>query len=404
MRRPAAAVTSLAWFTAVGGTFGCLLPYLLNYWHFHQPLPRWWIGQAAGAVLICGGMIPVAGSFIEFFKAGGTPVPAASPPRLVVSGFYRHLRNPIYAGFLAILIGQALLFGSAGLLEYTAVAWIIGAAAVRFYEEPVLTRKFGAGYQEYRRNVPAWIPRLQPWTPGERTRTRARTNAAPGHPPAITAKRALPLAGGKEHLVARIPGVPAQQAGPYARLVYYFTRRSLRQLTGRSPERMIEPLEIYAHVPGLLRGYAGLEQATARLSRLGKRTRALAELKAATVVQCEYCIDMGSQISRQWGLSDEELLALASHRTSALFSDLDKLVLDYAAGMSRTPVEVPDELFARLRAHFDEPQLVELTHLIALENLRGRFNLAFGVGAAGFSEGMACAVPATTPPGEAESR
>jgi protein-S-isoprenylcysteine O-methyltransferase Ste14 len=209
MRRPAAAVTSLAWFTAVGGTFGCLLPYLLNYWHFHQPLPRWWIGQAAGAVLICGGMIPVAGSFIEFFKAGGTPVPAASPPRLVVSGFYRHLRNPIYAGFLAILIGQALLFGSAGLLEYTAIAWIIGAAAVRFYEEPVLTRKFGAGYQEYRRNVPAWIPRLQPWTPGERTRTRARTNAAPGHPPATTAKRVLPLAGGKEHLVARIPGVPA---------------------------------------------------------------------------------------------------------------------------------------------------------------------------------------------------
>jgi AhpD family alkylhydroperoxidase len=157
-------------------------------------------------------------------------------------------------------------------------------------------------------------------------------------------------------------------------------------------------------VPRLLRGYAGLEQATARLSRLGKRTRALAELKAATVVQCEFCIDMGSQISRQWGLSDKELLALASHRTSALFSDLDKLVLDYAAGMSRTPVEVPDELFARLRAHFDEPQLVELTHLIALENLRGRFNLAFGVGAAGFSEGMACAVPATTPSGEAESR
>jgi 4-carboxymuconolactone decarboxylase len=193
--------------------------------------------------------------------------------------------------------------------------------------------------------------------------------------------------------MARIRGIPARQAGPYAKLVYYFTRRSLRQLTGRNPERMIEPLEIYAHVPGLLHGYAGLEQATAKLSHIGKRTRALAELKAATVVQCEYCIDMGSQISRQWGLTDEELLALPSHRTSTLFSDLDKLVLDYAAGMSRTPVEVPDELFARLRAHFDEAQLVELTHVIALENLRGRFNLAFGIGAAGFSDGMVCAAP-----------
>jgi protein-S-isoprenylcysteine O-methyltransferase Ste14 len=162
MRKPATAAASLAWFTAVGGTFGCLLPYLLNYWHFRQPLPYWWIAQAAGAVAICGGMVPVAGSFLEFFKAGGTPVPAASPPRLVVSGWYRYVRNPIYAGFTIVLIGQALLFGSAGLLEYTVVAWIIGAAAVRWYEEPVLTRKFGADYQAYRRNVPAWIPRPRP--------------------------------------------------------------------------------------------------------------------------------------------------------------------------------------------------------------------------------------------------
>lgn len=89
---------------------------------------------------------------------------------------------------------------------------------------------------------------------------------------------------------------------------------------------------------------------------------------------------------------------------SALFSDLDKLILDYAAGMSRTPVEVPDELFARLRAHFDEAQLVELTHVIALENLRGRFNLAFGIGAAGFSEGMVCAAPTTAPLPRMEGR
>src|SRR6266571_8255349 len=126
---------------------------------------------------------------------------------------------------------------------------------------------------------------------------------------------------------------------------------------------MIEPLEMYAHVPVLLRGYTWLEQATAKVHRLDKRVRALAELKAATLIHCEYCIDLGSQISRRWGLSDEELLALPSYQTSPLFSDLDKLVLDYAVGMSRTPVEVSDELFARLRDHFDDAQLVELTHL-----------------------------------------
>jgi alkylhydroperoxidase family enzyme len=70
-------------------------------------------------------------------------------------------------------------------------------------------------------------------------------------------------------------------------------------------------------------------------------------------------------------------------------------VLDYAVGMSRTPVEVSDALFAALREHFDDDQLVELTHLIALENMRGRFNLALGISAAGFSEGMVCAVPAS---------
>ena len=84
------------------------------------------------------------------------------------------MRNPIYVGFLAILIGEVLMFGSPGLLEYTAVAWCIGAVAVRFYEEPTLARKFGAEYQDYRRAVRAWVPRLRPWTAGGPTGRSAR--------------------------------------------------------------------------------------------------------------------------------------------------------------------------------------------------------------------------------------
>ena len=194
--------------------------------------------------------------------------------------------------------------------------------------------------------------------------------------------------------MARIRGVSARGAGLRVRLAYYFTRRQLARLAGRETERMIEPGELYAHAPGLLLAYGRLEQATAKLDRLDDRYKALAELKAATLTHCEYCIDLGSQIARRWGLSDEQLLALPRYRESPLFDEVEKLVLDYAVGMSRTPVEVPDDLFAALREHFDEAQLVELTHLIALENLRGRFNLALGVGAAGFSEGMVCAVPA----------
>ena len=91
----------------------------------------------------------------------------------------------------------------------------------------------------------------------------------------------------------------------------------------------------------LFKGYAKLEQATAKLHRLDKRLHALAELKAATLTQCEYCIDMGSAISRRWGLTDAEILALPSYQASPLFSELDKLVLDYAVGMSRTPARRP---------------------------------------------------------------
>jgi AhpD family alkylhydroperoxidase len=204
--------------------------------------------------------------------------------------------------------------------------------------------------------------------------------------------------------LARIPGVSAEAAGIGVKLAYFFTRRSLSRLTGRSPAGMLEPLEMYAYLPGLLRGYGALEQATAKLDQVDRRLKGLAWLKAATLTQCDWCIDLGSQVARRWGISDEELLALPRYRSSRLFNDLEVLVLDYAVAISRTPVEVSDALFADLRKHFDYAQLVELTHVIAMENMRGRFNLAFGIGAAGFSEGMVCAVPATVPRNGANSR
>ena len=196
--------------------------------------------------------------------------------------------------------------------------------------------------------------------------------------------------------MTRISLIPANKAGLFIRFVSLFTRRNVARLTGRAPERMMEPLEVYSHTPGLLLGYAMLEWAAASAHRVDERLRNLAELKAATLTQCEYCIDMGSQIARRSGLSDEQLLALPNYRDSALFTQTEKLVLDYAVGMSRPPVDVSDALFEKLRAIFDEPQLVELTAVIALENMRGRFNLALGVGSAGFSEGMVCAVPAVS--------
>jgi alkylhydroperoxidase family enzyme len=193
--------------------------------------------------------------------------------------------------------------------------------------------------------------------------------------------------------MARLPEVSGRDAGVGVKIAYFFMKRQFAQLTGRQSETMLGPLRIYAHIPKLLSGYGKLEQAVAKVHLLDLRHRALAELKSATTIRCEYCIDLGSRIARDWGLTDEEMLALPNYRNASCFSGVDRLVLDYATAMCRTPVDISDELFDELRKHFDVPQLVELTHVIALENLRARFNLALDIGSAGFSEGMVCGLP-----------
>ena len=85
--------------------------------------------------------------------------------------------------------------------------------------------------------------------------------------------------------------------------------------------------------------------------------------------------------------------ALGEHATSPVFSEAEKLVLQYADAMTETPVEVSDALFAKLREKFTEAQLVELTSALAWENYRARFDHAFGIEAEGFTKGSYCAMP-----------
>jgi AhpD family alkylhydroperoxidase len=198
--------------------------------------------------------------------------------------------------------------------------------------------------------------------------------------------------------MARLKGVSDRDAGLGAKIAFFFTRRKLAQMTGLNTlatAGMLEPLRMYAHIPRLLNAIGRLEQAESKLDILSPRHRALAELKAATTVRCEYCIDLGSQIARRWGITDEELLGMADYRNAPCFSEVDKLILEYATAISRTPVEVSDQLFDALRAHFDTPQLVGLTHVINLGNLRARFNVALGIGSSGFSGDRVCALPET---------
>lgn len=98
-------------------------------------------------------------------------------------------------------------------------------------------------------------------------------------------------------------------------------------------------------------------------------------------------------MGRASGISSEQIANLRDYRSNFNFSDRERLVLEYADAMTRTPVEVPDALFARLREKFTEAELVELTSGIAWENYRARFDHAFGIEGENFSEGAVCALP-----------
>jgi protein-S-isoprenylcysteine O-methyltransferase Ste14 len=96
----------------------------------------------------------------DFTYAGrGTPAPIDPPKELVARGLYRHVRNPMYIGILSILLGEALLFASRSLFEYTAVAFSFFFLLVILYEEPILRQKFGESYRQYCESVPRWVPR-----------------------------------------------------------------------------------------------------------------------------------------------------------------------------------------------------------------------------------------------------
>ena len=170
-----------------------------------------------------------------------------------------------------------------------------------------------------------------------------------------------------------------------------FTRFARR--SGRRQGQELAPLNGFLHHRKLLLGYGAFETAVERSHRVDERLKALGEMKAASMVGCEWCMDFGSSKSLASGVPADQLRDLPLYRESEHFDERERLVLDLAAGMSQTPSTVDDALFARLREHFDDAQLVELTNVIALENMRARFNHALGFEEQGFSEGSFCVRP-----------
>jgi protein-S-isoprenylcysteine O-methyltransferase Ste14 len=155
------AVLGSAGFLLLGGPtlMAGLVPWLLTRWH-GDDTP--FLLRLLGAVLLGLGALLVLEAFARFaFEGRGTPMPWAPPTRFVVRGSYRFVRNPMYVGVVALILGQALLLGREILLAWAAVAALVFHLFLVLHEEPGLRRRFGAEYEEYARRVGRWLPRLR---------------------------------------------------------------------------------------------------------------------------------------------------------------------------------------------------------------------------------------------------
>lgn len=155
---------SVAFLVVVPGTVAGAVPFWVTRWRLQPPFPGLPGLRVVGGMLVLLGVASLVESILRFALVGlGTPAPVAPPARLVVSGQYRLVRNPMYVAVLAIVLGQASLLGSVALLRYAVVLWVFFEAFVLLYEEPALRARFGASYDTYRRNVRRWWPRLRAW-------------------------------------------------------------------------------------------------------------------------------------------------------------------------------------------------------------------------------------------------
>ncbi len=185
----------------------------------------------------------------------------------------------------------------------------------------------------------------------------------------------------------RIPLLGDRKVGWLTRTVVY---RTARRRYGQVPE----PVMAAANHPGLM--WAGLihELGVERAARrLNPELRDLVVHRVATLVGCSWCVDFGTMLALRAGFTVRRHQELARYRESDQFTAAEKLALEYADAMTAQPMAVTDQLVARLRTELDDAQLVELTYLVALENMRARTNHAVGLTAQGYTSGDACPLP-----------
>lgn len=155
---------------------------------------------------------------------------------------------------------------------------------------------------------------------------------------------------------------------------------------------VLDPLAAMGHNTQVGLAYGLFELQVERWRKLDRGLKDLAVMAAAAAIGCSWCMDFGYwESTMKHHVPAEKIRAVPHWRDSGVFTELERSVLDYAEAMTVTPPGVTDEMVERLRGYLGETQLVELTAIVAVENLRSRINAALGLTAQGFQD--RCEIP-----------
>ena len=183
----------------------------------------------------------------------------------------------------------------------------------------------------------------------------------------------------------RIPRAPI--TGLYGRAMEWYARRTY----GEVPDGAY----VYMHHQPVLMAVFGFEGKVAKWKELDPHLKSFAQLASAAAIGCSWCLDFGYFLAHNEGLDLAKVREVPRWRESDVFTPLERDVLEYAEAMSTTPLTVTDELVTRLIDQLGTPAVVELTQMIALENMRSRFNSAAGLQSQGYSD--VCELPLAVP-------
>jgi AhpD family alkylhydroperoxidase len=192
---------------------------------------------------------------------------------------------------------------------------------------------------------------------------------------------ALPVPATERTSRARVP--LTQPTSVIGKAINYYAKRQYGQV-------MDNGLAM-GHNPRVMLADGLFEFLVSRWNKLDPQLKALAEIATATSIECSWCLDFGFYVAHSHGLDTEKIAAVPNWRTSDVFTDVERRVIEYAQAMTATPPEVTDDMTEELRKDLGDHGLVELTMMVGVENLRSRFNSALGLASQGFSE--SCRVP-----------